>query len=238
MTAPELSLLSDLRDRAWRALQGGEYGLALDLFRQLRLHDPGDDGVIVALARCLRRMGRGHEATGLLELQLRQSPESLPLQLAQLEGDAEAAHWQQLLASLAPLLVATPDDAGVLALLHQAAARLLPADAWSRELPAETLLNRLQYWLPQRWLLTAVLPMAPPRPWPRSWSRPAASSPLPPRPQIRAWPDNPGNGPCPIWPPAWQQRSVPPRPTCWPWCPTLRASPPFTSGRRWPSNGA
>lgn len=158
MTAPELSLLSDLRDRAWRALQGGEYGLALDLFRQLRLHDPSDDGVIVALARCLRRMGRGHEATGLLELQQQHSPESLPLQLAQLEGDAEAAHWQQLLASLAPLLVATPDDAGVLALLHQAAARLLPADAWSLDLPAETLLTRLQPWLPQRWLLICGAP--------------------------------------------------------------------------------
>lgn len=158
MTAPELSLLSDLRDRAWRALQGGEYGLALDLFRQLRLHEPGDDGVIVALARCLRRMGRGHEASGLLELQLQQSPESLPLQLARLEGAAEASHWQQLLASLAPLLVATPDDAGVLALLHQAAARLLPADAWSPDLPAATLLNRLQPWLPQRWLLICGAP--------------------------------------------------------------------------------
>lgn len=158
MLSTDPSTLSEIRGRAWRALQGGEYELALDLFRQLRLQDPGDEGVIVALARCLRRMGRGHEATALLDLQLQQSPESCMIQLSRIEGEAEAGRWQRVLRELVPLLVASPEDEGIRDHLHRAAARLLPADAWSADLPNDALLQRLQPWLPQRWLLICGLP--------------------------------------------------------------------------------
>lgn len=154
--------MAALADRAWEALQGGEYDLALNHFRELRLLNPDDDGIVVGLARCLRRMDRPQEAEALLELRLQQCPESLPLQLARLEANAEALRWQAVLRGLVPLVATAPDDGGILALLHQAAERLLPADTWSRDLDAPSLLRQLQPWLPQRWLLIYGLPVSTP----------------------------------------------------------------------------
>jgi len=145
-------------DAPLAAEREGDWEQALLLWRQARLLAPHDSSIVQATARCLRRLGRHPEAAVLLEQQLRLQPEALPLQLATLEGLAEAGRWQTLLAAMAPLLAALPDDPDLADLLRQATARLLPDQALPDDASAAERHSVLRPWLPQQLLLVCGLP--------------------------------------------------------------------------------
>ena len=94
----------------------------------------------------------------LLEQQLQLQPEALPLQLATLEALAEAGRWQTLLAAMAPLLAALPDDPELADLLTQATERLQPDAPLPADAPAADRHRALRPWLPQRLVLICGLP--------------------------------------------------------------------------------
>jgi len=143
---------------AREAEAAADWPQALDLWRQARVHDPHNSRIVQATARCLRRLGRHHEADLLVEQQQRLQPEALPLQLAALEALAEAGRWQALLAAMAPLLTAVPDDPDLTALLLQADEQLQPDERLPADLPNAERHAALRPWLPQRLQLVCSLP--------------------------------------------------------------------------------
>ncbi len=170
-------------DAPLAAEREGNWEQALLLWRQARLLAPHDSSIVQATARCLRRLGRHPEATVLLEQQLRLQPEALPLQLATLEGLAEEGRWQTLLAAMAPLLAALPDDPDLSDLLDQATSRLQPEARLPGDAPAPDRHAALLPWLPQRLVLVCGLPDAtaayPPLPPPAQPSVTALAAQLP-----------------------------------------------------------
>lgn len=152
-----MDTLAPCLDAALAAQQADDWEQALTCWRLARVHDPHDSRIVQATARCLRRLGQHRDAEVLLNQQLWLQPEALPLQLAVLEGLADAGQWQSLLAAIAPLLAALPDDPALKDLLAQAADHLQPEVPQRVDWSAGDLHASLLPWLPQRLLLVCSL---------------------------------------------------------------------------------
>ena len=126
-------------------VQASAADAALTHWREAWLRSPDDPSLPATISRCLRRLGRHHEAERLLELQLRLNPEAEALHLAWIEGLIEAGQLQRALRQLLTLPHEADGLEPVLALL---ADRLLPPGHGARRLPADLLLQALAPALP------------------------------------------------------------------------------------------